>query len=366
VQIEYLPINISLGSINGTLIFDDGMTYPNSFQLGISEHAMVIFKDTVNGNFEIDVLPGIHNLYIKGDSFASTKIYNITVEPNTKTILSSDAIVLEKIDLISGYAKNDRNSSVSFSNIFIGNKITGNGVSLESNFSNQMVTSNKHGIYELKEVSEYLHMYIVAEKFGVGRSVSRLVTPGRMDLMLVPFGDPLEGTITCGSVPVPSVIKVESLPDKSLVLYVSTHSNGFYRFDNLTPGNYRISVIPLSSVCGMPTGTEVASQEVTVDDTTTDDGSIDVYNNPPVADAGEDQTIHNNHPVTLDAVASSGDIGWYDWFELNLETGEFEFVESNIDITVAAPTNLAFYILIVTDYAGAQSMDFTTVMYETP
>jgi len=97
----------------------------------------------------------------------------------------------------------------------------------------------------------------------------------------------------------------------------------------------------------------------------TDDGTLEywpIFNNPPVADAGPDQTIYARDPILLDASASSdpdGDTLTYEW-DLNND-GQYDDA-SGVTVTTTFSLPGTYTVgLLVTDDSGLSSMDTVTI-----
>jgi hypothetical protein len=261
--------------------------------------------------------------------------------------------------------------------VMISKKFTGDGIKIDNHWPIKVTTTDANGNFEIDGFPtidtvnghELESGFYLISEYGSFRSQPILIEERHTGTLFVdPIGS-LEGTITCDLAPVPSIININSIPDKSLSLSVRTHSDGFYRFDRLAPGDYRISIVPMVSVCGMATGVEIASNEITVLSESTQNVSMDIYNaNPPIANAGEDQVVEDTTPVTLDGTGSSDpfDTIYYEWYKFVPETGDLAFVDDEDIIVVPAPTSIDVYVLVVTDSYGAQDYDFTIIEHVSP
>jgi hypothetical protein len=349
------------------------------FQIGISEDSLVTFSGTEN-EFKIpNLAPGIYKLFVRGEYFSSLELENIEVVAGKDTdlgniLVRSDNTMKKLEGHIEGQIVDANYNPVEGAFVSYSTYFSGDGIFIHDNFPVKTIMTDKEGYFSLivssveNIISNHVlvpDLYAIVE-YGNFRSQPVLIDGQSIGTILVnPMGS-LEGTIECNSAPIPALIKVESFPDRRLSLVVSTHSDGYYKFDRLAPGNYRVSVIPTVSVCGMDIGIEIASDEITIVSDDTKDISLNIYNSTPaVADAGIDQVVYNNDPVTLDGTGSLS-ANSYQWFVFDIGTVEFVFVDDKDKIDVAVPEldESDIYLLLVTDTFGAQSGDVVFVSHE--
>lgn len=230
------------GRIKGRVLFEDGSA-PEAFTIAVGPAPPAPFAGK-DGAFALDGPGGVHDVVVRGGSFAREIVVDAKIEPGAVTDLGT--ITVKKGRSLSGRVLGPDGQPVADARVAAGSLISGSGTELnipEEGFNVQETTTDEDGRFIMRNFGEY-SLYVVAQGDGIGRSSSVRVPGGKdsayIDLVLKSTGR-LEGVVTMDGKPVPEAVVIATpIGATASNFFTVTGQDGSYALDMLTEGQYAV------------------------------------------------------------------------------------------------------------------------------